>query len=206
MGRSVAAAAPAVKGRGLALGVTPVRSSGPAPARFGSADARIRCFPGSQREYDLAVAYAPAVAQVEHVELARLLDTAERPRTRDWSLRAALTRYGQPQPLRASAVIELLRRIEAALRAHGKLFERDGDAVWQAIEGEPGDIDPGVVGLLRALSELDRLGDALALWAVDRQGERPDAAVDAVVTDVGRRLEVLGAPHEERPRPGRGRG
>lgn len=149
------------------------------------------------------------VAEVEPTELAQLLDTAERPRAQNWSLRAALTRYAQPQPQRASDFIELLRMIESALRPHSKLLEREGPAVWRAVQAADGspDVDAVLVELLRALAECDRLGEALAAWAVDRVGERPDAMVDAVVADVGRRLEQLGVPREERPRPtGRGRG
>ena len=63
-----------------------------------------------------------------------------------------------------------------------------------------------VVELLRAARELDSLGDVLAAWAVDISGDRPDAAVDAVIADVGERLERLGVPREERPRPPRQRG
>ena len=137
------------------------------------------------------------------MDLARLLDTAERPRAENWSLRAALTRYGQPEPQRASAVIELVRRIEAALRPHLKALERDG----------VDDGDPFVVGVLAALAELDGLGDVLAEWAVDRATARPDARVDEVVADVTARLDALGVAREERPagpaaarRAGRGRG
>lgn len=136
-------------------------------------------------------------------ELARVVEAAERARAGGWSLRAALTRYAQPQPTRASQVIELVRRIEAALRPHRKLLEKEGDRIWAEMTSDDGsatDADPPVP-LLRALAELDRLADVLATWAVDRQGERPDAAVDAVVADVAGRLEALGVPHEERPRP-----
>jgi hypothetical protein len=157
------------------------------------------------------------VAEVEPAELARLLDTAERPRAQNWSLRAAVTRYAQPQPQRSSDVIELLRRTESALRPHSKLFEREGPVVWRAVQADgDGDsdsdsdsdsdaIDPFVVELLRALVELDRLGDVLADWAVDRAVGRPDATVDAVVADVTARLERLGVQREERPRPTGGR-
>jgi len=138
--------------------------------------------------------------EIEPAELAQLLDTAERPRAANWSLRAALTRYAQPQPRRASDVIELLRRIEFALRPHAKLFEREGPSVWRDLQGDGSNgTDELVVEGLRALAELDRLGNALATWAVARQGERPDALVDTVVADVGARLERLGVPHEERP-------
>ena len=137
--------------------------------------------------------------EVRPAELARLLDTAERPRAEGWSLRAALTRYAQPQPQRASAVIELLRRIEAALRPHTKRFEKEGPEVWAAVEGAAGS-DP-VADVLRALQQLDALGDVLATWAVDRAGARPDDEVDAAVTALTARLEELGVPREERTGP-----
>jgi hypothetical protein len=121
-------------------------------------------------------------------ELARLIDFAERPRTHDWSMRAALCRYAQPQPVRVSTVLDLVRRIEFALQGAASA----GDAYL----GE----------LLRAASQLDHLGDTLAEWAVDRDEPRPDGVVDAVTADVARRLEALGVPHEDRPRPTRPRG
>ena len=141
--------------------------------------------------------------EIEPPELAALLDTAERPRVENWSLRAALTRYAQPQPERASAVIEHLRRIESALRPHQKLFERDGATVWAAFKADDpaSDVPADAIELLRALAELDRLGDVLAAWAVTGKGDRPDLLVDEVVSDVEKRLTTLGVPHEERPRP-----
>jgi hypothetical protein len=142
-------------------------------------------------------------AEVEPPELARLLDVAERPRVEQWSLRAALTRYAQPEPLRASAIIELVRRIEGTLRPHAKRFERDGVAVWAAVQ-DGATTDPAddvLVGVLRALVALDRLGDELATWAVKRSDARPDAVVDQAVAEVTRRLESLGVEREER-RPG----
>jgi hypothetical protein len=140
-------------------------------------------------------------AEVHPQELAQLLDVAERPRAEGWSLRAALTRYAQPQPQRASDLIELVRRIEAALRPHQSSFESDGGSVWAAvIGGNDGDAEgEGVVGVLRALQEIDRVADVLATWAVDRAGDRPDEAIDAVVADVTARLESLGVAREERP-------
>lgn len=115
---------------------------------------------------------------------ALLLEASERPRVEGWSFRAALCRYAQPQPDRASAVMELLRRCEFALAKHAKALD--------AKEAGP---------LIEAMTELDRLGDALATWAVRREGDRPDALVDEVVSDVSARLEALGVPREERPRP-----
>jgi hypothetical protein len=145
-------------------------------------------------------------AAPEPAELAALVDTAERPRTENWSLRAALTRYAQPQPQRASAVIELLRRIEAALKPHTKRLEREGPAVWAEVTGGAPATDEHLVGLLQALAEVDRLGDVLATWAVDRADPRPDDLVDEVVAGVSARLEALGVEREERPaRPPRAR-
>jgi hypothetical protein len=140
-------------------------------------------------------------AEVAPPELARLLDFSERPRAAGWSLRAALCRYAQPQPERVSAVLDLVRRIEFALHPHSDVIERDGPELWTAAESGDGSAgaDPFVTGLLRAMLQLDELGDTLAAWAVDRAGERPDAAVDAATTDVARQLEELGVPHEERP-------
>jgi hypothetical protein len=144
---------------------------------------------------------------VEPAELADLIAFSERPRVDDWSLRAALTRYAQPQPQRVSDVLDLIRRIEFAFGAEQAAFTKDGVTLWEAVQSvKPGQPSDGLVGLLRATVELDQMGDALAAWAADTSVERPDATVDAVVADVGRRLDELGIPHEERPAPPRGRG
>jgi hypothetical protein len=150
-------------------------------------------------------------AEIEPPELARLIDYAERPRVDDWSLRAALTRYAQPQPQRASDVYELVRRIEYVTRPQLSTIARAGDDIWRALHtdgpsGPSGPADP-VVELLRVMTGLDRLGDVLAEWAADPSHERPDAAVDAATRAAGRRLEELGVPREPRPtRPPRSSG
>jgi hypothetical protein len=144
---------------------------------------------------------------IEPPELAQLLDFAERPRTENWSLRAALVRYAQPQPERVREVLELVRRIEAALRPHIKALERHGSELWDALHAESGrasEDDAGLLELLRTMTELDRIGDVLAAWAVDITAQRPDAEVDAVIADVAPRLDALGVPREDRtrqPRP-----
>jgi hypothetical protein len=142
-------------------------------------------------------------AEVAPPELARLVALAERPRTGDWSLRSALCRYAQPHPVRVSAVLDLVRRIEFALHPDAGRLAREGPALWAAVEADEAD-DP-VVGLLRAMAELDDLGDTLADWAEDRSAHHPEAAVDATIADVSARLEALGVPHEERTRPPRQR-
>ena len=132
---------------------------------------------------------------------------AERPRVGDWSLRSALCRYAQPHPGRVSTVLDLVRRIELALHPHAARLDREGPGLWAALEaGEAAATDDLVLGLLGTMVELDHLGDTLAEWALDRSGHSPEAAVDAAVADVGRRLDELGVPHEERIRPPRQRG
>ena len=142
--------------------------------------------------------------EVRPAALAEVLDVAERPRASGWSLRAALVRYAPPQPQRASDLIELVRRIESALRPSAKVLDRDGEAVWAAVQAPDGsaDVEERLVALVRALVELDRVGERLSAWAVDAAADRrPDAAVDAAIADVTARLDALGVAREERPRP-----
>jgi hypothetical protein len=146
---------------------------------------------------------------VEPPELARLLDFAERPRVDDWSLRAALVRYAQPEPARVAQILELVRRIDAALGTHRARLESEGDAIWAAVVDDSAAAnspDATLVGLLGTAAQIDRLGDLLATWAVERAGDRPDAEVDAVITDVTGALDALGIPREERTAPPRRRG
>jgi hypothetical protein len=143
-------------------------------------------------------------ADVEPPELARLIDFAERPRTDDWSLRAALVRYAQPQPQRVNDVLDLVRRVEWALGRHAALVAREGAAVWSAFTGDTagsGEQVGAVVELLRVAGELDRLGDVLASWAIDPAQPRPDAEVDDTTRRVSRLLVELGVPEEERTGP-----
>jgi hypothetical protein len=57
--------------------------------------------------------------------------------------------------------------------------------------------------LLRAMTDLDRLGDTMADWAHDRDGKHPEDELDATVAEVERHLDAIGAPREERvPPPG----
>lgn len=180
-----------------------------------------------------------------HDDGIRLLDYAESPRRGDWSLRSALVRYAQPQPARASAVLELVRRTDGALKPHARLLDRtttptdpeigperfagpagfepsaaarvdarsadlarlavrapdDLDRVLDEYERiEPLDPDErAAIPLLAVAVELDALGDALADWADDRQGPRPDATVEAVARLAFERLAALGVAREQRP-------
>lgn len=143
-------------------------------------------------------------ADVEPPELAQLIDFAERPRVDDWSLRAALVRYAQPHPQRVEDLLQVVRRLDAALGALRPQLERDGVRHWAALDGE-GD-DDTAVALLRAAREVDGLGDELAAWAVDISRPAPDDDVDRVTADVARRLDEVGVPREERPPGPRNRG
>lgn len=146
-------------------------------------------------------------ADVEPPQLAHLLAYAERPRADDWSLRSALTRFAQPQPARASRLIEELRRLEVGLAAHRKTLEQDGPSVWAALQA--GDDATPLLQLLRGVQTVDTCAGALTTWAVDRGGERPDAAVDAATDELVRCLDALGIPREQersRRAPGRARG
>lgn len=156
--------------------------------------------------------YSPGVpADPQPPELARLVDYAERPRTGDWSLRSALVRYGEGQPRRVSDLLDLVRRIDFALRPHARLLATDGPALWEALRGRGAGPAPGspagfVVELLRAMEPLDAVAEDLAAWADDQSLPRPDAAVDAAVAQVARHLDALGVAREERQRPPARRG
>jgi hypothetical protein len=142
-------------------------------------------------------------AEIKPPELARIVDFAERPRTDDWSLRAALVRYAQPEPQRASDILEVVRRVEFALAKQTKALEHGGQALWEALNA---DDESPLVGLLRAARELDALGDVLVKWAIDYRKPRPDNKVDNIVRSVAQRLDELGVPREERVPGSRNRG
>jgi hypothetical protein len=147
-------------------------------------------------------------AEIEPAALGRLVDFAEQPHAQDWSLRAALVRYAQPQPQRVNDLLDLVRRTEWAFGRHTAVLHRDGDVLWALLESGTTPSEPEharILGLLGVAQELDRLGGILADWAIDISGDPPDAAVDATIEEVSRRLDALGVPHEERPPP-RGRG
>lgn len=53
-----------------------------------------------------------------------ILNLAESPRVDDWSLRSALVRLAQPEPVRAGAVLEIVRRCQGALHPLVRALER----------------------------------------------------------------------------------
>lgn len=110
-----------------------------------------------------------------------LVGFADAPRDQDWSLRSALVRFAQPEPTRAGAVLELVRRTDGALK--------------HADEERTAELAPVV-------TELEALADALVAWAIERQGPPPVDAVEHHGARVHAALEALGVPREQGPPPG----
>jgi hypothetical protein len=134
------------------------------------------------------------VPDIQPPELASLLDFAERPRHGGWSLRAALTRYAQGQPRRVGDLLQLVRRIEAALAKESKSL---GPDVWARLADGS---DDQLVGVLRCAQAIDAAGDALAVWAADPwEVEKPHAQVDEAIASVTASLDALGIPEEGPP-------
>lgn len=118
----------------------------------------------------------------------RLVDYAESTREGDWSLRSALVRFAQPEPTRAGAVLELIRRTDGALKPHRRalesrsvpthpdlgpelLVEDGGDVVLRA--GAARVLDAPTADLARARARLPE-GDAVV--AAYRASAGDDAA------------------------------
>jgi hypothetical protein len=106
-------------------------------------------------------------------------------------MRSALVRFAQPEPARAAALLELVRRLDTVLGHVTRLLEQE---------------ERTALPLLEVALELDDLADVLARWADGYPGDPPAAAVDAACTVVRTRLDDLGVPEETGPPPGRGRG
>lgn len=127
----------------------------------------------------------------------RLAAYAERPRVGDWSLRSALVRFAQPEPVAASAVLELVRRLDSTLAPYARRLEQ---LPAEQIDAEPG--QPSATELLTVAATLDELGDVLTCWADDRLLPRPDDEVRRLAEEAFTLLGGLGVPRESR-RPGR---
>lgn len=53
-----------------------------------------------------------------------LVNYAESPRVGDWTMRSALVRLAQPEPVRASALLELVRRLDTVLHHVARPLDR----------------------------------------------------------------------------------
>jgi hypothetical protein len=140
--------------------------------------------------------------EIEPVELARLVDFAERSRVDDWSLRSSVVRFAQAEPERAARILECVRRTDGALHAHERLLRTEGPELWRLVTSDghaTDEIHRAVVDLLAVASGLDQLGEVLASWAAAWPAKRPVDDVDKIVIDVEAHLDGLGVPAEAPP-------
>ena len=133
-----------------------------------------------------------------------LLDFAELSRTDDWSLRSALVRLAQPEPVRVSQVLEVVRRVEAALAPLRRALERhsvlcDRAASASTVAGPPQDPYPDirVADLARLVSEspsdLDAIVTGYESLAPLADEERLALSLLVVVLDLDHLADVLAA-------------
>ena len=136
-----------------------------AAAELAAAVERLRAAAARRRQPDAARdarrvgTYAAGVpAEIQPVELARVVDFAERSRVGDWSLRSALVRYAEGQPERVSQVLEQVRRLDAALHPLQQgAREARGRAVGRSMDGGDAPTDDALlIELLRVAVELDQ--------------------------------------------------
>ncbi len=145
-----------------------------------------------------------------------LYEYVERLHPGGWSMRAALVRYGQPEPRRAAELLELTRRAESGYREQHRRIEReprlsdlaraldafghDYPALLDAYlhEGDPLDDEAtSIVPALAVAASLDELGATVASWAVEAGDDRPNDEIDRMCTRAAARLDALGVERQE---------
>lgn len=89
----------------------------------------------------------------------RLVDYAESSRAGDWSLRSALVRFAQPEPVRAGAVLELIRRTDGALKPHRRRLEAAAAPAHPGLDPDQFVDDGGTVSIR---PDAERVADAPA--------------------------------------------
>lgn len=140
-------------------------------------------------------ALAAALARAHHGPVdglpdgPHLVDYAESSRVGDWSLRSALVRFAQPEPTRASAVLELVRRTDGALKPHRRRLEATAAPTSPALDVASFVVHGDEVSVAADAAVLDaRAADLARVLA-----RVPDG--DAVVAAYA---EAEGLPAEER--------
>jgi hypothetical protein len=104
-----------------------------------------------------------------------LTEYADRILVNGWCLRSALVRYAQAQPVRATALHTMMRRLDAAIVPASNLRE----------------------SLLPTVARFDELALTMSTWAADRATHpRPDDAVDEVMSRTAAEFERLQVPEE----------
>lgn len=186
----------------------------------------------AERADELIAAHAkPTEVDEQH----SILNYAEAPRVDDWTLRSALVRLAQPHPLRSEAVLQLVRRLDAALKPVIRPLQHHGVHTQRSIPGgaqyiadtrlvdmaadpdllaayrdrvEFDDAELASLHLVRLALELDRLADVMAAWAAAGPINPPLAEIDSTCAEVLKSMNDLGVPEEHRwegPQGPRGR-
>ncbi len=135
---------------------------------------------------------ATALARVHHgtdaTDGPRLIDYAESPRVGGWTLRSALVRVAQPEPVRASAVLELIRRTDGALADHRRRLDAEHVPTVPGLDAD--DATPEAIGRLpkvwdARVSDLGRVlafvPDGEAVVSAYLASESPDADAASAV-------------------------
>ncbi len=107
----------------------------------------------------------------------QIIGFSEVPHAGNWTLRSALVRLAQPEPLRAEAILQIVRRLDAAL----KPFEKS-----------PGDAGE----LIHPVETMSGLSEVLCAWADAGPENPPVKAIDETCAHLFLRLDQLGVPFD----------
>ena len=120
-----------------------------------------------------------------------MLQVAESPRVDDWTLRSALVRFAQAQPELASAILESVRRTQAALDPFVRALLRHGVTVDRRLAVDPGG---GLAPMADPVADV-RIADLARLVRDQRNGDRVVEAYESAVESSG--SEPLDAAERE---------
>ncbi len=175
-----------------------------------------------KRAVELIAAHAKPV---EVDEQNSILNYAEAPRVGDWTLRSALVRLAQPHPLRSEAVLQLVRRLDAAIRPMVRPLQQHGVTSQRSIPGgaqkiadtrlvdvasdsavlaaygemvELDDAEQASIHLVDLALQLDKLSNTLSAWAAAGSDGAPLAEIDNTCARVLKAMNDGGVPEEAR--------
>lgn len=133
-----------------------------------------------------------------------------------WSMRAALVRYAQPEPVRAAALLEVTRRAESGLHDVARRIEREprlsdlgralahfGHDYPTLLDAYLHDADPiddeaaSVIPVLAVAASLDDLGAVVAAWAIEAGDDRPDDLIEEGCQQANGQLDALGVERQD---------
>ncbi len=144
---------------------------------------------------------------VEVDETRSLLNYAEAPRIGEWTLRSALVRLAQPYPLRAEAVLGLVRRLDAALKPFVRTLQKHAVVTGRMIPPSTEGIADARVVDLAVLSErsgvditdvVRRYGSDLPLNDAEIEAA-PLVAVALTLDELADRLAAWASADREQP-------